>query len=184
MKKITAAILLVCALILCGCAKDEYSPSLVLDSGLRLSGDTIYGNFVNVYFLDPYSMIHTLDGAAVTVYKDSTYAEYLDGGTIELFDGQNVYYVLVGTSDRVKSYRLEVNCVMVSDIFVRVIYDKTYSINDDFDRASIEVTAKKDDGGMITVYDYSVDCDFSQSGVRRVAVEYGGITRFFDVTVE
>jgi len=179
-------VLLLCsALLFCGCAKTEYEPMLILSGGLSLHESTIYGKYVNEYFISPYELITTADGSEVRLYSDDTLSQVLvDGETLELFDGMNKYPVIVSNGELEKAYLLCIDCTMILNFYVEVIEDKTYKVGEFFDKSTVSATAKKEDGTIISVSDYEWEFDSSEPGEQRVYIRYGGITRFFDVTVE
>ena len=179
-------VLLLCsALVLCGCAEAAYEPMLILSGGLSLHESTIYGKYVNEYFIYPYELITTVDGSEVRLYSDDTLSQLLvDGENLELFDGMNKYPVIISNGELERAYLLCIDCTLILNFYVEVLEEKTYKVGEFFDKSTISATAKKEDGTMITVVDYEWEFDSSERGEQRVYVRYGGITRFFDVTVE
>lgn len=171
-------------LTVCSCGEEPFSPSVVVTDSLTINGDVIYGKFVNRYFFEPYSDISTADGDCyVTLYKDSDFSVHFEGDLLELEDGTNTFYLLIGNDRDTKAFTVIIDCIMIMDFDIRILEEKQYKTGDAFDRNSIEVTAEKEDGTSIIVTDYDVEYDFSEKGVSRVRISYGGIVHFIETDV-
>ena len=175
-------VLALASLLLCSCAERAYSPDMLLAEGYYFSDDAIKADFVNVYYFSPYDDITALDGGELVLYRDRSWTEMFEGGDIELFDGTNTFALVVSKDDMRAEYDLIINCVMIRDFYIAVLSEKTYRVGDIFDRGTISVTAKKEDGEMIQVENYGAEYDFSVAGQRRVRISYGKIVH--DIFVE
>ena len=183
MKKTVSVLLtLIIAASLVCCTREEYVPVIILPEGYAVEGNVISANLVNEYYFDPYEKIRT-EGGCVALYADPDHEVYFEGGEIELSDGVNTYYLVFFDSERTVDYTLELFCVMIMDFTVTVNEEKVYSVGDDFDRSTVTVTARKDDGGLIEVSDYSAAYSFDKAGKSKVTIGYGGIVHWFYVDV-
>lgn len=182
MKK-TAFLIILSALLLCSCAKEEYHPMIIVPSGYKLSGNVISARLSNVYFFDPYEEIICGDGGEMFLFSDDSYTTRFEGGTIELLDGMNTFFLVFSKDGLDAAYRLDIFCTMILDFNVEISEDKTYSIGDDFDRATVRVTATKENGDSVEITDYDAEYDFDTAGTRRVDIKYGGIVHSIYVNV-
>lgn len=183
MKKTAAIILIICALLVsCGTAR-EYVPMIVLPTGFSMSENTITANLVNVYFFAPYEEIHCENGSMI-LYDDAAHTNVFEGGEIELIDGENTFFIVFEGDGGEKEYKIVINCDMILDFSVEALYDREYYVGDEFDRGSVRVTAKKENGEFVEVSNYAAEYDFTKVGTRRIGIHYGGIVHFIYVTVK
>lgn len=171
-----AAFLLAALLLLCSCGESGYSPMIILPRGFSVDGDVISGKYVNVYFFDPYESIVCDDGGKMTLYSDETLSTYLEkGGVIELIDGENEFVLVFERDGASAIYKLKISCVMINDFSVEVVRSEPYPVGAEFDKKSVIVTAKKENGDEVAVTDFEVSYDFDAPGESRVDISYGGI---------
>lgn len=180
-----AAMTLILLVLLISCGESAYRPMMILPAGFKIDGDVISGKLVNVYFFSPYDEIVCDDGGKVTLYSDETLSTYLDeGGTIELLDGDNDFVLVFERGDERAIYKLRISCVMILDFKIEVVKDKTYALGEEFDRSSVIITAKKENGDSVAVTDYDVLFEPEGSGEYKVDILYGGIVHSIFVNIE
>ncbi|MCQ2770943.1 MAG: bacterial Ig-like domain-containing protein [Clostridia bacterium] len=183
-RTIALTLLITIALTFCSCNNSEYVPAIIVEPPFSLMDDIIYGNLVNVYYIEPYKIIRAVeDDVFVTMYEDDSYSKHFSGDNLEVTDGKKTYYLLIGTSEKVKAYKLIIECTLILDFEISINEDITYSIGDSFDRTSITVYATKEDGSIIETQDYNVEFDSSSLGSKQVIIEYGGIVHDFYVNI-
>lgn len=179
-----ATLILILTAVFSSCGKAEYRPMMILPAGFKVDGDVISGKLVNVYFFSPYDEIVCDDGGIMTLYSDETLSKYLEEDSkIELFDGDNEYVLVFERGGLSATYKLKISCVMILDFKIDVVKEKTYSPGEEFDRSTVVVTAKKENGDIVAVTDYDVAFDPETSGEYKVDISYGGIVHSVFVEV-
>ncbi|MBR7083483.1 MAG: bacterial Ig-like domain-containing protein [Clostridia bacterium] len=180
-----AAMTLIFLFLLISCGESAYRPMMILPEGFTIDGDVISGKLVNVYFFSPYDEIVCDDGGIMTLYSDETLSKYLEEDSkIELFDGDNDFVLVFERGDESATYKLRISCVMILDFKIDVVKDKTYAPGEEFDRSTIVVTAKKENGDFVAVTDYVVSFEPETSGEYKVDISYGGIVHSISVNIE
>ena len=184
MKRLVAMTLIFLFLLI-SCGESAYRPMMILPEGFTIDGDVISGKLVNVYFFSPYDEIVCDDGGIMTLYSDETLSKYLEEDSkIELFDGDNDFVLVFERGDESAMYKLRISCVMILDFKIDVVKDKTYAPGEEFDRSTIVVTAKKENGDFVAVTDYVVSFEPETSGEYKVDISYGGIVHSISVNIE
>lgn len=184
MKRLVAMTLIFLFLLI-SCGESAYRPMMILPEGFTIDGDVISGKLVNVYFFSPYDEIVCDDGGIMTLYSDETLSTYLENDSeIELFDGDNDFVLVFERGDESATYKLRISCVMILDFKIDVVKDKTYAPGEEFDRSTIVVTAKKENGDFVAVTDYVVSFEPETSGEYKVDISYGGIVHSISVNIE
>ena len=184
MKRLVAMTLIFLFLLI-SCGESAYRPMMILPEGFMIDGDVISGKLVNVYFFSPYDEIVCDDGGIMTLYSDETLSTYLENDSeIELFDGDNDFVLVFERGDESATYKLRISCVMILDFKIDVVKDKTYAPGEEFDRSTIVVTAKKENGDFVAVTDYVVSFEPETSGEYKVDISYGGIVHSISVNIE
>ncbi|MBR6050715.1 MAG: bacterial Ig-like domain-containing protein [Clostridia bacterium] len=180
-----AAMTLIFLFLLISCGESAYRPMMILPEGFTIDGDVISGKLVNVYFFSPYDEIVCDDGGIMTLYSDETLSTYLENDSeIELFDGDNDFVLVFERGDESATYKLRISCVMILDFKIDVVKDKTYAQGEEFDRSTVVVTAKKENGDFVAVTDYVVSFEPETSGEYKVDISYGGIVHSISVNIE
>ena len=179
------ALTLILLVLLISCGESAYRPMIILPAGFKIEGDVISGKLVNVYFFSPYDEIVCDDGGVMTLYSDETLSTYLEQDSkIELFDGDNDYVLVFERGEERTIYKLRISCVMILDFKIDVVKEKTYAPGEEFDRSTVSVTAKKENGDFVAVTDYVVSFDPETSGEYKVDISYGGIVHSIFVNIE